>query len=405
MIVMNQMIKIFIVEDDEIFSEIIRERLEMEGIYEVTVFETAKDCMQELYQHPDIVIIDYNLPEGDGIQLLKAVKNYEKSIASVLLSGQQEIQVVVDAYNNGAKRYIMKGNNAIVELMYSLEDIKQNLLLKKEVENLKEQVITANRYENIIGESAQMLKVFHLMRKVENVNISVLVTGQSGTGKELVASALHYNSERKRKPFVAVNVAAIPEDLIESELFGHEKGAFTGANQKRIGMFEQADRGTIFLDEIGELDINMQSKLLRVLQERKVTRLGGSKEINLDIRVITATNKNLWEEVQKGKFREDLYFRLQGFMIHLPPLQDRGNDILLLAKYFANKFCKQQKVVSKQFNSEAIKTMLTYSWPGNIRELKSMMERAILISESDKIMADDLIFLEQQPLVGVENRG
>jgi len=231
------------------------------------------------------------------------------------------------------------------------------------------------------------------MQKVENIKIPILVTGSNGSGKELVANALHYNSDRKRKAFVAVNVAAIPEDLIESELFGSEKGAFTGAS-KRVGKFEEAHKGTIFLDEIGELDLALQAKLLRVLQENKVTRLGGTKEISLDIKIISATNKNLWEEVQKGNFREDLYFRLQGFQIHLPALKDRGNDIILLAQHFIKTFADKQKSSEKQLHSLAIRKMLDYRWPGNVRELKSMVERAYLISEENMIQLDDLIFLE-----------
>jgi DNA-binding NtrC family response regulator len=234
------------------------------------------------------------------------------------------------------------------------------------------------------------------MQKVENIDMPVLITGNNGTGKEMVAQALHYNSDRKRRHFVAVNVAAIPEDLIESELFGHEKGAFTGANGKRIGKFEEANRGTLFLDEIGDMDMSLQVKLLRVLQERKLNRLGGNKNIDLSCRVITATNKDLWEAVEEGRFREDLYFRLQGFIIDLPALKDRENDIIILAKHFVKSFCEQQKVPVKEFNTETIKQMMNYTWPGNVRELKAMMERAVLISETADIQPDDLVFLERK---------
>jgi transcriptional regulator with GAF, ATPase, and Fis domain len=231
-----------------------------------------------------------------------------------------------------------------------------------------------------------------LIQKIENTNLITLVTGESGTGKEVVAKAIHYNSPRKRNPFIAVNVAAIPADLIESELFGHEKGAFTGAVSKRIGKFEESHEGTIFLDEIGEMAMDLQTKLLRVLQDNKITRLGTNKEISIDMRVIAATNKNLAERVKEGKFREDLFYRLQGFLIHLAPLRERGNDILILAKSFLEEFCKSNKIAPKTISVSAMENLLAYPWPGNVRELKSTIERAALMSNSQKIEADDLIF-------------
>lgn len=222
-----------------------------------------------------------------------------------------------------------------------------------------------------------------------------LITGESGTGKELVSAAVHYNSPRARKPYVLVNMAAIPEDLMESELFGHEKGAFTGADGKRIGKFEEANGGTIFLDEIGEMDFNLQTKLLRVLQESKVTRLGSNKEIQLDVRVIAATNKNLANRVKEGKMREDLYYRLQGFLIHLPPLRERGDDVILLAKYFLKEFCNKNNVGQKSFSTDGIKAMIQHPWPGNVRELKALVERAAIISDNQEITSDDMIFSQE----------
>jgi len=264
--------------------------------------------------------------------------------------------------------------------------------LRKEVDTLREQIIDRHRYDRIIGESQAILKVLRLIQKVEKTNMLALITGESGTGKELVASAIHYNSSRKNRPFVAVNVAAIPEDLMESELFGHERGAFTGADSKRIGKFEEANDGTIFLDEIGEMDIHMQTKLLRVLQESKITRLGSNKEIPLNVRIIAATNKNLAQRVKDGKMREDLYYRLQGFLIHLPPLRERDNDILLLAKSMLRSFCDSNRIPLKSFSSDALKMMMQHPWSGNVRELKAFVERAVLISDHDIIEDDDLIF-------------
>ncbi len=234
--------------------------------------------------------------------------------------------------------------------------------------------------------------MLRLIQKVEKSNVTVLITGNSGTGKELVAHAVHNNSPRRKKAFVPVNVSAIPEDLIESELFGHEKGAFTGAIERRIGKFEEAMGGTIFLDEIGDLHINFQTKLLRVLQENKICRLGSNKEISLDVRIIAATNKNLWENVKAGKFREDLFFRLQGFMIHMPPLCEREKDVLLLAKYFLKEFCRISNIPLKIFSKEAEMRLEAYPWPGNVRELKALVERAVLISDENEIKSDDLIF-------------
>jgi len=223
--------------------------------------------------------------------------------------------------------------------------------------------------------------------------MTVLVTGQSGTGKELVAKALHYNSNRSRKPFVIVNMGAIPTDLVESELFGHEKGAFTDAREKRIGKFEEADGGTIFLDEIGEMDLSLQTKLLRVLQEKEVTRIGSNKIMKLDFRLIAATNKNMLHEVKEGRFREDLFYRLQGFLIHLPPLKERGDDILLLGKSFLNDFCKENRMPQVTLSKDACSFMLDYDWPGNIRELKAVIERAALMAEDNIITVEDLTFV------------
>ncbi|MFN9596264.1 MAG: sigma-54 interaction domain-containing protein [Bacteroidota bacterium] len=231
------------------------------------------------------------------------------------------------------------------------------------------------------------------MQKVEKSNIMVLITGQSGTGKELVAKGLHYNSNRARKPFVTVNMGAIPEDLVESELFGHEKGAFTDARERRIGKFEEADGGTIFLDEIGEMTLHLQSKLLRVLQEKEVTRIGSNKTIKLDFRMIAATNRNLALEVKEGRFREDLFYRIQGFLIHLPPLEERGDDVILLAKNFLSDFCLNNRMNQPELSRETISFMLKYKWPGNIRELKAVIERAAVLCENNTITPEDLMFV------------
>ncbi len=383
--------RIFVVEDNEFFSQLIKQKLENDQ-REISLFMSAETFRSCLYQNPDIVILDYNLPESNGIDLLKEIKNFNQEIKTILLSGQDKVEVVIEAFENGAEEYIKKDDNALTLLELKVQKHSSEVNLRKEVDLLREQIIDRNKYSRIIGESQAILKVLRLIQKVEKTNMLALITGESGTGKELVASAIHYNSERKNKPFVAVNVAAIPEDLIESELFGHERGAFTGADTKRIGKFEEANEGTIFLDEIGEMDIHMQTKLLRVLQESKITRLGSNKEIPLNVRVIAATNKNLAQRVKDGKMREDLYYRLQGFLIHLPPLRERENDLLILAKTMLQQFCSANRLPVKTFSSEALKAMMNHPWSGNVRELKAFVERSVLISDGEVIEAEDLIF-------------
>lgn len=385
------MIKIFIVEDDRMYGMILQEAMKSNN-HDITIFQSGQEFLDNLHQNPDIVSLDYNLPDIPGTEILKRIKDYNPNIGIIIVSGQEEVSVVVETYKLGADSYIIKNKNTIVELQNAIKHVSKSIILQKEVEELREKIIDRNKYNMLIGESPALLKVIKLIQKVENSNILTLITGESGTGKDVVAKAIHYNSSRKRKPFIAVNVAAIPPDLIESEMFGHEKGAFTGANSKRKGKFEEADGGTIFLDEIGEMDISMQTKLLRVLQDNCITRLGSSKDIKLDIRVLAATNKNLGERVKEGKFREDLYYRIQGFLIHLPPLRERGNDIIILSNYFMKEYCTQNRILVKNFEPEALKILLDHPWTGNIRELKSVVERAAIISDSSNIKASDLIF-------------
>jgi len=249
----------------------------------------------------------------------------------------------------------------------------------------------------IIGDSAAIKNVFGLIEKALETNITVIISGETGTGKELVAKAIHYNSRRKDKPFVAVNVPAIPSELIESELFGHEKGAFTGASFRRTGRFEEADGGSLFLDEIGEMEMNLQTKLLRVLQEKEIVRIGSNKPVKTDCRIIAATNRNLKEEVRKGKFREDLYYRLLGLPIEMPPLRERGNDILMLAGFFIERFCRENNLPVKRLSPGAQKKLLNYSFPGNVRELKSIVELAVTLSVNNQIEAADFTFEDHGP--------
>jgi DNA-binding NtrC family response regulator len=386
--------RIFVVEDDQFIGNLIKKALEKMDNVDVTHFLTPEECLQQLHLNPDIVTIDYLLPGMNGLELMAKIKNYNADIHCIMVSGQDKLDVVIETYRQGAVDYIIKNDNAIVNLENSVCNLVKTVGLRQENESLKDLVIDRNKYNTILGNSGSVMRVLRLIQKVEKSNIMVLVTGQSGTGKELVAKSIHYNSPRARKPFVTVNMGAIPADLIESELFGHEKGAFTDARERRIGKFEEANEGTIFLDEIGEMDLLMQTKLLRVLQEKEVTRIGSNKSIKLDVRVVAATNRNLAHEVKEGKFREDLYYRLQGFLIHLPPLLERGDDVVLLSKTFLNDFCKDNKLGPITLTKEAAKVLMEYKWPGNIRELKAVIERAAIMSENATIQPEDLIFAQ-----------
>jgi DNA-binding NtrC family response regulator len=392
MITKKYLTKVFIVEDDQMFATAVKFRLEKDGEFEVTVFPSGKEFISNLYQNPDIVTIDYHLPDMSGLELLKEITAYNKDIVPIIVSGQEEVEVVVQTYRNGAKDYITKNSNATIELLNSIKNFSIQTNLRKEVDELKTSIADRAKYKTMVGESKPVLQILRMIQKVEKTNMMVMITGESGTGKEVVAQLIHFNSNRRRDPFVPINMAAIPEELIESELFGHEKGAFTGADSRRIGKFEEAHNGTIFLDEIGEMDMALQARLLRVLQESTITRVGSNKEIKLNVRVLAATNKNLLQMVKNGKFREDLFYRLQGFLLHLPPLRERGNDIILLARQFLREFSETNRLGPKVLNHSALQSLLEYTWPGNVRELKSVIERAAIISEGDQVMEEDLIF-------------
>jgi DNA-binding NtrC family response regulator len=299
----------------------------------------------------------------------------------------------VNFLKKGVKDYIVKDEHTKEMLWNAILRIKEKIDLQEEVEVLKEQLEVKHNFEKtIIGKSETLKKIFHLVDKAIHSNINVSITGETGTGKEVIAKAIHFNGERKRKNFVAVNMAAIPSELIESELFGHEKGSFTGANGRRIGKFEEANGGTIFLDEIAELDLSLQSKILRVLQERELLRVGGNEIVKLNLRVISATHKNLSEEVKKGKFREDLFYRIIGLPIELPPLRERGDDVLILAKHFVEEYVKENKVGKINFSTKAMNKLLKYDFPGNVRELKSVIELACVMCNGKEINYEDIRF-------------
>ena len=373
------------------FQRLLRHTLEMNPEYEVHVFGSGKECIDNLKLNPILITLDYSLPDMTGAEIFKNIKAYNPDIPVIILSGQQEVSVAVELLQEGAYDYITKDSETRRKLLNKINQIGQNQSLKKEVDELRSQL--SSNYEirkSIFGESQAMQKVFALIEKASNTNINVSVTGETGTGKELVAKALHFNSPRSKKKFVAVNLTAIPNDLLESELFGHEKGAFTGAQARRLGKFEEAQGGTIFLDEIGEMDINLQAKILRVLQEREITRVGSNEVIKVDARVIVATHRDLAEEVKNGTFREDLFYRVKGLPIQLPPLRERGNDVLILARKFIDAFCKENKMNKLDLSEEAKEKLLTYRFPGNIRELKSVVELACVLAIDNQIREQDL---------------
>lgn len=385
--------KIFIVEDDPWYGQILMHHLSLNPDYEVQLFEKGRELLSNLYKKPNLVCMDFGLPDIKGETLLKEIKTRNSEIPVIIISGQEEISVAVQLLKAGAKDYIIKDEHTKDMLWRSVINIKENQSLREEVNTLREELQTKYSFEkSIIGTSQAIKKTFTLVEKAIKTNINVSITGETGTGKEVFAKAIHYNSDRKKKPFIAVNMAAIPKDIAESELFGHEKGAFTGADQLKKGKFEEANGGTIFLDEIGEMELSLQVKLLRVLQEREVVRVGGNKPIPFDVRIISATHKNLAEEVKKGNFREDLYFRMIGLPIELPPLRDRGNDLFLLAKHFVEQTAKENGMKPPSISNEARDKLLSYPFPGNVRELKAVIELAVVMCEGSEISLNDITF-------------
>jgi DNA-binding NtrC family response regulator len=385
--------KIFIVEDDPWYGEILEYHLSLNEDYVITRFTTGKECLANLHKKPDLITIDFSLPDYTGDKLYEKIRQTDDSIPVIAISGQEEVSVAVNLLKAGVTDYLVKDENTKDMLWNAVIRIRKMGNLKKEVEQLKEELGQKFSFEKSIkGNSTALHKIFALMEKATKTNINVSITGETGTGKEVVSKAIHYNSDRKKKPFVAVNMAAIPKELVESELFGHEKGAFTGAVARKAGKFEEANGGTIFLDEIAELDLNLQSKILRVLQEREVIRVGGNESVKLDIRLIIATHKNLAEEVKKGNFREDLYYRVIGLPVELPPLRDRGNDVLLLAKHFTDEFARDNKLGSVTISSDAKQKLMGYHFPGNIRELKAIMELSAVMCTDGEIKPDDITF-------------
>ena len=364
------------------------------------VLETSYDILQAAdaqegldvfrKEGPDLVLLDVILPGTDGLAVLQTLRSESKLVPVIMLTGTKSVKTAVDAMKFGAADYLSKPFD-VDELRIVIDRALKDLERDRELKQLRSQVVQRYAFHNLIGKSSGMQEIYSKIEQVADSRTTVLITGESGTGKELVAKALHYNSSRRDRPFIALNCAALPETLIESELFGHEKGAFTDATARRTGQFEMANTGTLFLDEIGDLSPVTQAKLLRVLQEREFTRIGGVQPIKVDVRIVAATNKNLDELVRKGQFREDLYYRINVISLYLPPLRDRGEDIALLAKHFLAKRVEEEKRPHIEFSKEALELLVRYPWPGNVRELENITEQAFIWSHNtDHIIPEHL---------------
>lgn len=379
------MTKILIIDDEAPIRRVLRDILENEN-YQVDDASTGMDALQLIKDHDfDAVFCDIKMPEMDGIETLEAIRK-ESDVPVIMLSGHGTIETAVEAIKKGAFDFIPKPpdlNRLLITLRNALD--KKNLATENKV--LKKAVKLQSQ---MIGESAPMMEVKDMIEKVAPTNARVLITGENGTGKELVARQLHELSPRCKGPFIEVNCAAIPSELIESQLFGHEKGAFTSAIKQRKGDFELADSGTLFLDEIGDMSLSAQAKVLRALQENKIVRVGGEKEIPVDVRILAATNKNLKAEIEKGNFREDLYHRLSVIVIQVPPLRERKDDIPLLVQSFVERIAQEMGKAAPEFEPEAIEALQHYQWTGNIRELHNIVERLVILCGSP-ITKDDVM--------------
>lgn len=380
---------LLIVDDEKPTREGLRAALE--DRYDVYVAEDAKAAMELLErEHFAVLLTDFRLPNEDGMNLITRAKSLSRPPVCILMTAYGSEDLAVDAMRRGADDYIAKGRMQIDELEMRLARALRQQNLEVENATLRQQLEQKFGMENIIGDSAPMREVFESIRQVAPARTTVLLEGESGTGKELVARAIHQLSPRARAPLVAVHCAALPAALLESELFGHEKGAFTGAHERRVGRFEQAQGGTLFLDEIGEIDPAVQIKLLRFLGERTFERVGSNKTLTADVRLITATNKSLEDQVKAGAFREDLFFRLRVVEIWLPPLRERSGDVVLMARNFLREFARENGKEVKDFTGDALEALINYSWPGNVRELRAALERAVVMCRGDRVTARDL---------------
>lgn len=380
---------ILVVDDEKGQREILSIILQKEG-YQITEVSGVKEALEQLEKCEfDLILTDLKMQDQTGLDLLETVLADNPQQCIILMTAHGTVDSAVEAMKKGSFDYLEKPlerENLIMTLKRAFERIglvRENRVLQKRVQQIQ-------TIPNMLGEHPKMREVFRVVTKIAATTSTVLIVGESGTGKELVARAIHEGSQRSDKPFMAINCAAIPDTLIESELFGHEKGSFTGANAREIGIFEAANGGTVFLDEIGEMNVAMQAKLLRAIQEKEIRRVGGKINVSLDVRIVSATNKELEQEIKRGNFREDLFYRLNVIRINLPSLRERGNDVKTLAEFFVHKYSQTSGITMDGISRAALKLLMNYSWPGNVRQLESVIERSVLMAESNYIEPEDL---------------
>ena len=379
------MAQLLIVDDERSISELLEITFRKQG-HKVEVANTGEAAKRLLASRIfDIVVSDICMPDMDGVELLQYCKEVSPETVFLLITGVPTVDTAIAAVNFGADRYVIKGDRLLDDLRPAVQQVAENLALKKEAGYLRREIRRLTGLDHMIGTSAKMRAIFELIGNIAPQPSRVLITGESGTGKELVARAVHENSARAKNPFITINCGAFPETLLESELFGYMKGAFTGANENRRGLFHAANGGTLFLDEIGNMSVTMQVKLYRVLQEGKVRPIGSTEESEVDVRIIAATNKDLAKEIAEERFREDLYYRLSVIPIHLPPLRERREDIPLLARDFLGRFAKSMSKQIEGIEPEAMRRLEVYDWPGNVRELENTIERAVALEAGPRI--------------------
>lgn len=382
--------KILVIDDEKLLRWSMQQNLSKEGYTVITAERGLEGLKLFIEESPDIVLLDIHLPDVSGINVLESIKKEDPNAVVIMVTAFGDIETAVKTIKFGAYDFVEKPFN-LEKLRLLIAKALETCSLRKEVSQFRSQLSTKYGFSNIIGKSGQMRKILELTQKVAKSDATtILLQGESGTGKDLIAKAIHYESTRASKPFIDVNCTALPETLIESELFGYEKGAFTDAKQMKKGLFELADGGTIFLDEIGDMKLSTQAKLLKIIENKTFKRIGGVKDISVDLRVIASTNKNLEEEVKKQNFREDLYYRLKVIPIFLPLLRDRSDDILQLANFFIDGFNREFKKDVKGLSKETEKAFLNYPWPGNVRELKNVIERAMILENEEYILPEHL---------------